>query len=152
MVNETNLLLLATSEQESTYNHKVIWKFIDTVRTVTPCYGILIDKSRDMELVLLETTGPFGLKDITCETTDYVKAAYGLMTVLYRLKVYFVHAAGEKIRLWFFGLQCKRRQNITQAHLPEIENIMFIYCMKVQRKLKKTKPLIGTLPARKSRK
>lgn len=137
------------AEQESNYNHKVIWRFIDTVKRVTPyckfipgetrlqaikfelerqglllsnyynADGILIDKSCDMELALLETTGPFGLKDITRETTDHVKAAYGLMAILHKvaysyiyadadiflkLKVYFIHPAGEKIRLWFFGL------------------------------------------------
>ncbi|KAI9248924.1 hypothetical protein BY458DRAFT_445593, partial [Sporodiniella umbellata] len=136
----------------STYNHKVIWRFFDTVKMVTPyckfipgetrlqaikfelerqglslsnyynADGILIDKTFDVELVLLETTGPFGLKDTTRETTDHVKAAYGLMAMLHKvaysyiyadadiflkLKVYFIHAAGEKIRLWSFGLVSK---------------------------------------------
>lgn len=140
------------AEQESTYNHKVIWRFFDTVKMVTPyckfipgetrlqaikfelerqglslsnyynADGILIDKTFDMELALLETTGPFGLKDTTRETTDHVKAAYGLMAMLHKvaysyiyadadiflkLRVYFIHAAGEKIRLWSFGLVSK---------------------------------------------
>ncbi|GAA5817528.1 hypothetical protein MFLAVUS_011076, partial [Mucor flavus] len=102
------------TEQESTYNHKVIWRFMDTVKMVTPyckfipgetrlqaikfelerrglspshyynADGILLDKSCDMELALLETTGPFGLKDITRETTDHVKAAYGLLAMLHK--------------------------------------------------------------------
>ncbi|KAI9331901.1 hypothetical protein BD770DRAFT_333470, partial [Pilaira anomala] len=64
-----------------------------------------------IELALLGTTGPFGLEDITRETTDHVKAAYGLMEMLHKLaysyiyadadnllklNVYFIHAAGEK--------------------------------------------------------
>ncbi|KAI7904174.1 uncharacterized protein BX663DRAFT_559893 [Cokeromyces recurvatus] len=75
--------------------------------------GILLDKDFDLELVILETTGPFGLKDITRETTDHIKAAYGLLAMSHKiaycyeyadanifnkLKVYFIHAADERIR------------------------------------------------------
>ncbi|CAO3627515.1 unnamed protein product [Mucor hiemalis] len=81
--------------------------------------GILLDKEFDLELVILETTGPFGLKDITRETNDHIKAAYGLLAMLHKiaycyeyadadifkkLKVYFIHAADERIRFWSFGL------------------------------------------------
>ncbi|KAI9363184.1 hypothetical protein BD770DRAFT_380965 [Pilaira anomala] len=84
--------------------------------------GILIDTSCDMELALLETTGPFGLKNITRVTTDHVKAAHGMMTMLhglaysyiyadadifFKLKVYFIHAYDKKIRLRSFGLVSK---------------------------------------------
>lgn len=154
------------AEQESTYNHKVIWRFLDTVKMVTPyckfipgetrlqaikfelerrglslsnyynADGILLDKSCDMELALLETTGPFGLKNVTRETTDHVKAAYGLLAMLHKvaysyiyadadiflkLKVYFIHAAGEKIRLWSFRLVSKELyvfNRIRSAVLP----------------------------------
>lgn len=98
--------------------------------------GVLIDKSCDMELALLETSGPFGLKDITRETTDHVKAAYGLLAMIhkaaysyiyadadifFKLKVYFIHAAGEKIHLWSFGLVGKELyvfHRIQSAVLP----------------------------------
>ncbi|KAI8977632.1 hypothetical protein BDF20DRAFT_820631, partial [Mycotypha africana] len=81
--------------------------------------AIILDKVFDQELVILEMTGPYGLKDITGETTDHVNAAYGLLAMLHKiafcyeyanvdlfkkLKVYFIHAAYKRIRFWYFGL------------------------------------------------
>jgi hypothetical protein len=96
------------SKLESMYNFRVIWRFLGTVTMVIPCCqfipgetrlkaitqelkrqglstlnyynadGVILDKEFDVELVLLETSGPFGLNDINRETTDHIKAAYGL--------------------------------------------------------------------------
>lgn len=154
------------TEQESTYNHNVIWRFFDTIKLVTPyckfipgetrlqaikselkrrdlslssyynADGILLDKTYDLELAILETTGPFGLKDTARETTDHVKAAYGLLAMIHKtaysyiyadvyfflkFKVYFIHAARKKIRLWSFGLVNKELyvlNRIQSAVLP----------------------------------
>ncbi|KAI8637963.1 hypothetical protein BD408DRAFT_352757, partial [Parasitella parasitica] len=72
------------AEQESIYNHKVIWRFMDTVKMFT-LYCKFIPGETRLQLALLETTGPFSLKDITRETTDYVKAAYGLLAMLHKI-------------------------------------------------------------------
>lgn len=89
----------------------------------TNCYynadGIIVDNNTGLELCLLETSGPFGLVDVSRETTDHVKAAYGLLSMLHtiahqfiyadinvyqKLKICFVHAAQDRIRLWSFCL------------------------------------------------
>lgn len=55
--------------------------------------GVIINKSFDAELVLLETFGPFGACTNNKETTDHIKAAYGLLAMLhgiaYRFKLDF---------------------------------------------------------------
>ncbi|KAI8081923.1 uncharacterized protein B0P05DRAFT_578882 [Gilbertella persicaria] len=165
------------TEKESIYNFRVIWRFFDAIKMVTPyckfipgetrlqainyelkrrglslshyynADGILIDKDFDLELVILETTGPFGLKDVPRETTDHIKAAYGLLAMLHKvaycyeyadadifkkLKVYFVHAAEERLRLWSFGLVQKelyifnrvRSANLSLTHIGSKENFM----------------------------
>lgn len=81
--------------------------------------GLIIDDEYNVELVLLETSGPFGACNDNKETTDHIKAAYGLLAMLHtiayrynyadielfkKLKISFIHAAGNKIRLWTLNL------------------------------------------------
>lgn len=81
--------------------------------------GVVFDTDSGLELCLLETSGPFGLVDASRETTDQIKAAYGLLSMLhtiayefvhansqllYQLKICFIHAHQNQIRLWSFGL------------------------------------------------
>ncbi|KAL9549655.1 hypothetical protein MBANPS3_005113 [Mucor bainieri] len=154
------------TEQESTYNYRALWRMLDAVKMVTSCCkfipgetrlqainfelrrrglslsnfynadGILLDKEFDLEISILETSGPFALKDIKRETTDHIKAAYGLLAMLHRvaylyeyadadtfkkLRVYFVHAADTKIRVWSFGLVSEQLyvlERIGSAILP----------------------------------
>lgn len=89
--------------------------------------GITYDLTFGVELILLEPPGPFGRdeikREIKREITYYVKAAYGLFAMLgkvaykyiyadidifQQLKVYFVHAANKKARLWSFCLASKQ--------------------------------------------
>lgn len=80
--------------------------------------------------MLLETSGASGNDDIRRETTDYVKAAYGLLALLHtvaykyayadivifnQLKVCFVHAANDKVRLWAFCLVSKELYVLNRA-------------------------------------
>ncbi|KAG1454505.1 hypothetical protein G6F46_001860 [Rhizopus delemar] len=154
------------SKLESMYNFRVIWRFLDAATMVIPCCqfipgetrlkaitqelkrqglstlnyynadGVILDKEFDVELVLLETSGPFGLNDITRETTYHIKAAYGLLAMLHmvaynyiyadvdifkQLKICFVHAANNRIRLWSFSLVSKELyvlNRITSSTLP----------------------------------
>ncbi|KAG1456988.1 hypothetical protein G6F46_007274 [Rhizopus delemar] len=94
---------------ESIYNHRVVWRFLDAVVAVLPTCnfytgetrlkaitqelrrqgrssshyynadGIIFDDKLDLELGLLETSGPFNVDDPTRETNDFIKAAYRLM-------------------------------------------------------------------------
>ncbi|KAI8092363.1 uncharacterized protein B0P05DRAFT_583618 [Gilbertella persicaria] len=141
------------SKSESAYNFRVIFRFMDVVVDALPqcefmpgevrlqaikdelerqdlstasyynADGIIYDLISGVELMLLETSGPFGNNDIKRETKDYVKAAYGLLAMLHKiahkyvyadidifkqLKVCFVHAANNKIRLWAFCLVSKQ--------------------------------------------
>lgn len=81
--------------------------------------GLITNDEYKVELILLETSGPFGPCNDKKKTTYYTNAAYGLLAVLYiiayrysnadielfkKLKVSFVHAAGDKIRLWTLNL------------------------------------------------
>lgn len=81
--------------------------------------GIIFDNATKLELCLLETSGPFGLVNASRETTDHVKAAYGLLAMLHtiayrfiyadievfkKLQICFVHAAQDRIRIWSFRL------------------------------------------------
>ncbi|KAI9481164.1 MAG: hypothetical protein EXX96DRAFT_634988, partial [Benjaminiella poitrasii] len=96
------------SKLESTYNFRIIWSFLDSVAMIIPSCkfipsearlqaitqelkwyslliltyynadGIIVNQEYGIERVLLETSGPFGLHDITRETTDHIKAAYGI--------------------------------------------------------------------------
>ncbi|KAI7901765.1 uncharacterized protein BX663DRAFT_437069, partial [Cokeromyces recurvatus] len=93
-------------KQESIYNSRVMCRFLNTVVMATrSCRfipgetrlqaiklelkrhelstgnyynadGIIVDKESDLELVLLEISGPFNLSDISRETTDHIKDAY----------------------------------------------------------------------------
>lgn len=91
----------------------MLWRLIDAVKMVTSCCkfipgetrlqainfelrrqglslssfynadAILLDKELDLELAILETSGPFGLKDVKRETTNHIKAAYKLLVILH---------------------------------------------------------------------
>lgn len=137
------------SKQESVYNYRAVFRFFDAVVSAnTSCTfipgetrlqainnefkrldmttksyynadGIILDNDTGLELCLLETSGPFGLINVSRETTDQVKAAYGLLAMLHtiahqfvhadiqvfkKLKICFIHAAQDRIRLWSFCL------------------------------------------------
>ncbi|KAI8885697.1 hypothetical protein K501DRAFT_179329, partial [Backusella circina FSU 941] len=100
-------------KQESIYNYRVIFRFFDAVVSATPSCTFFPGETRlqainkklvilanereliintELELCLLETSGPFGLIDISRETTDQVKAAYGLLAMLHTIAHQFVHA------------------------------------------------------------
>lgn len=81
--------------------------------------GITVDNDSGLEVCLIETSGPSGLIDISREITDHVKASYGLLSMIHtiahhfvhydievykKLKICFVHAAKDRIRLWSFCL------------------------------------------------
>ncbi|KAG1640971.1 hypothetical protein G6F44_006296 [Rhizopus delemar] len=116
------------SKSEPAYNFRAIYKSIDVVVDVLPqCEFIPVSS---IELVLLETSGASGNDDIRRETTDYVKAAYGLLALLHtvaykyayadivifnQLKVCFVHAANDKVRLWAFCLVSKELYVLNRA-------------------------------------
>lgn len=81
------------------------------------CYdanGVIIDTKYGLDLTLLEISGAFGVCSNTKKNTDHIKIAYGLLAMLYNiaykycfvdldlfkaLEKYFVHAAGDRIRL-----------------------------------------------------
>ncbi|CAO3637420.1 unnamed protein product [Mucor hiemalis] len=137
------------SKLESVYNFRAIFRFLDAVVFATPSCtfipgevrlqaihkelerlemstksfynadGIIIDNDTGLELCLLETSGPFGLVNLSRETNDNVKAAYGLLSMLHtvaykyihcdiqlfkKLNIFFVHAAQDRVRLWSFCL------------------------------------------------
>ncbi|KAK4518517.1 uncharacterized protein ATC70_008735 [Mucor velutinosus] len=137
------------TKQETVYNYRAIFRFLDAVVSAIPsCVfipgetrlqaiykelerqnmstksyynadGIISDSDSGLELCLLETSGPFGLINVSRETTDQVKAAYGLLSMLHtiahqfvhadiqtfqKLKICFLHAAQDRIRLWTFCL------------------------------------------------
>lgn len=139
---------------ESIYNHRVVWRFLDAVVAVLPTCnfytgetrlkaitqelrrqgrssshyynadGIIFDDKLDLELGLLETSGPFNVDDPTRETNDFIKAAYRLMVMLHiiaykyiyadadifmRLEVCFIHAAKDRIQIWTFRLVKKKK-------------------------------------------
>ncbi|CAO3675813.1 unnamed protein product [Rhizopus stolonifer] len=67
------------------------------------------------KLSILEVTGHFGLSDIARSTQDHVKGGFGILAVLqeiahvfefgsldtfHKIRIYFVHALEEKLRLW----------------------------------------------------
>ncbi|KAI9254904.1 hypothetical protein EDC94DRAFT_650773 [Helicostylum pulchrum] len=73
----------------------------------------------NIELVLLEASGPFGKCRRDKKNTDHINAAYGLISMLNgivyndcyaglelfkKLKVYFIPVAAEKIRIWSLNL------------------------------------------------
>ncbi|KAF7725434.1 hypothetical protein EC973_009608 [Apophysomyces ossiformis] len=124
---------------ETIFNYRMVWPCLDAVAncinevrfypgeiflsafpsstsgsTTYKADGVLMGSS-GIELVLLETSGPFGNQDKTRHARDHVKAAFGLTAMLkdiarrfpwgkfetfQKLKVYFVHARGEHINLW----------------------------------------------------
>lgn len=137
------------SKQESIYNYRAIFRFFDAVVSATlSCTffpgetrlqainkelerlkisaksyynadGVILDNNTGSGLCLLETSDPFGLIDISRETTDQVKASYGLLSMIrtiahqfvycdikvyHKLKICFVHAAKDRIWLWSFCL------------------------------------------------
>lgn len=85
--------------------------------------GVIIDNEYGFELMLLETSGAYGECTPLKKNTDHVKATYGLIALLHavvhkycfadfkifkKLKVYFVHAAGQKMRLWTLNLAASK--------------------------------------------
>lgn len=92
--------------------------------------GIVLDNASGFELCLLETSGPYGLMDEGRETTDHIKAAYGLLSMLHtvahkfihadievfkKLKVCFVHAHQNQVRLWTFSLVGRHLYALTRV-------------------------------------
>lgn len=81
--------------------------------------GLITNDEYKVELILLETLGLFSACNNNKKTTYHINAAYGLLAILHaiayrynyadieffkKLKVSFVHAAGDKIRLWTLNL------------------------------------------------
>lgn len=81
--------------------------------------GVIIEKTHDLEVALLETSGAYDACTHNKETTDHVKVAYGLLAMLHsaahsykyadvklfkKLAIPFVHVAKKKIRLWTLNL------------------------------------------------
>ncbi|CAO3657010.1 unnamed protein product [Mucor hiemalis] len=81
--------------------------------------GVIIDITHNMEVALLETSGAYGVCSSNKETTDHVKAAYGLLAMLHtvalsynyadiqlfnELHIPFIHVTKKKIRLWTLNL------------------------------------------------
>lgn len=105
--------------------------------------GVIMDDDTGLKLCLLETSGPFGLIDVSRETTDQVKAAYGLLSMLHtiahqfvhadiqvyqKLKICFVHAAQDRVILWSFCLIDKKLyllNRVDSAVLPTSHSDQF---------------------------
>lgn len=159
---------------ESIYNHRVVWRFLDAVVAVLPTCnfytgetrlkaitqelrrqgrssshyynadGIIFDDKLDLELGLLETSGPFNVDDPTRETNDFIKAAYRLMVMLHiiaykyiyadadifmRLEVCFIHAAKDRIQIWTFRLVKKKSFMFsTPSKVPYFVSSLPILC------------------------
>lgn len=45
--------------------------------------GVIINNKRKIEIAIVETTGPFHLSNNPKGTHDYIKAGYGLVSMLY---------------------------------------------------------------------
>ncbi|CAO3703874.1 unnamed protein product [Rhizopus stolonifer] len=103
---------------EISYNHRIIWPIIDCLskmiettkfhpgevrlqaicdelkllykddRSYYNADGIIINSKHKIEVAVVETTGPFHLSNTPKETHDYVKAGYGLVSML--------HCIGQK--------------------------------------------------------
>lgn len=73
--------------------------------------GIIIENKHNLEVVLLETSGAYDSCSSNKETTDHIKAAYGLLAMLHtaarlyncadvelfkKLNIPFVHVAKKK--------------------------------------------------------
>lgn len=170
------------SDLETIYNYRLIWRLFDVVVKFLPnciCIpgevrlqavrcelvrrglslsnfynadGIIKYSKLNLELVLLETSGPFNKCSSNKKNTDHIKAAYGLLAMLNsiaykycyadvdlfkKLKVYFVHAAGDKVRLWSLNLATAKiyvlnRQRSSQVPVQSYgckENVMAIVNM-----------------------
>ncbi|EPB91629.1 hypothetical protein HMPREF1544_01551, partial [Mucor circinelloides 1006PhL] len=107
----------------------------------------------NLELVLLEAFGPHGkCSDNKKKNTDHIKVPYGLIAMLNsiafnycyagldlfkKLKVYFIHAAGDRIRFWSFNLAIsklyvlnRQRSSKTPIHAKDSkESLMAIVNM-----------------------
>ncbi|KAI7892675.1 uncharacterized protein EV154DRAFT_187061 [Mucor mucedo] len=97
--------------------------------------GVLIDNSSGMELALLETTGPFGLKNIPRETTDHAKAVYGLMAMLHNIAYTYIYADADiflRLRVSLFMLPVKNTSlvlwNLTMLYCHEKDAANMIAC------------------------
>ncbi|KAG1496606.1 hypothetical protein G6F47_008134 [Rhizopus delemar] len=118
------------SKQESIYNYRAIFRFFDAVVSATlSCTffpgetrlqainkelerlkisaksyynadGVILDNNTGSGLCLLETSDPFGLIDISRETTDQVKASYGLLSMIRTIAHQFVYC---DIKMLFDG-------------------------------------------------
>lgn len=157
---------------ESIYNFRLIWRLLDGVAksltehrfvpgevrldaiknelarrglSLSSYYdadGLITNDAYKVDLVLLETSGPFGASNDKKKTLDHIKAAYGLLAMLHtiaykynyadiklfkKLKVAFVHGAGDKIRLWTlnladFKLYILNRQRSCQVPTTHVNN------------------------------
>lgn len=167
---------------ETVYNYRLIWRLFDVVvKPLENCIfipgevrlnaikneqarrqlnlsnhynadGVIINNKLNLELVLLETSGPFGKCSSNKKNTDHIKAAYGLLAMLdsiaynycyadlelfKELKVYFIHAVGDKIRLWILNLatsklyvlNCQRSSTISMHAKNSKESLEVIVNM-----------------------
>lgn len=130
---------------ETSYNHRIIWPIIDRlskmiettrfqpgeVRLQAICDelkllhkddssyynadGIIINNKHKIEIATVETTGPFHLSNNPKETQDYIKAGYGLVSMLHcigrkfpygnfdtfkKIGVFFIQVTPTKLRIW----------------------------------------------------
>ncbi|KAG1139478.1 hypothetical protein G6F37_010271 [Rhizopus arrhizus] len=132
-------------ELETNYNYRIIWPIIDRlskmiettrfqpggVRLQAICDelklvhkdnssyynadGVIINNKHNIEIAAVETTGPFHLSNNSKETQDYIKAGYGLISILHcidrklpygnfdtfkRIGVFFIQVTPTKLRIW----------------------------------------------------
>ncbi|EPB91546.1 hypothetical protein HMPREF1544_01677 [Mucor circinelloides 1006PhL] len=85
-------------------------------RKIYKADGIIrLEKYKDLEILILETAGPFGHEDNAKTTFDNSKGMFALLSMLKtiadqykhasveklsKLKLYFVQPSGHHIRLW----------------------------------------------------
>ncbi|CAO3612629.1 unnamed protein product [Mucor hiemalis] len=84
--------------------------------------GILLNLHHNIEIAILETTGPLLFQNDHKEAQDYIKAGYGLVSMLHvigrkfyygdldifkRIGVFFVQATPIIVRIWRVSLQLK---------------------------------------------
>ncbi|KAI8373982.1 hypothetical protein EDC96DRAFT_9902 [Choanephora cucurbitarum] len=77
--------------------------------------GVIFNTEHKIEVAIIETTGPFHILNNSKETQDYIKAGYGLVSMLHyigrkytygdfdifkRIGVFFVQVTPTKLRIW----------------------------------------------------
>ncbi|KAG0172235.1 hypothetical protein DFQ28_009970 [Apophysomyces sp. BC1034] len=130
----------AICRSEATYNHRLIWPCLEAFLKKEKCLKFwpgevalnsmpskneenkhaynadgIIRLDDDIEILLLETSGPFNNSDKPRHAFDHVKGAFGLrcmlrkiiskfhygdIDILKKLQVFFVHARGQCIHVW----------------------------------------------------